>query len=44
MDKNSDSFVAAVLGLLFVGRNGPRVRASIVGSLEKAAVVDVLLG
>ena len=41
--KNSDSFVAAVLGLLFVGRNGPRVRASIVGSLEKAAVVDVLL-
>jgi len=34
----------AVLGLLFVGRHGPRVRASIVGSLEKVAAVDVLLG
>lgn len=44
MDKNSDPFAAAVLGLLFVGRHGPRLRASIVGSLEKAAAVDVLLG
>ena len=39
-----DSFAVAVLGLLFVGRYGPRVRASIVGSLEKAVAVDVFLG
>ena len=38
-----DSFAAAVLGLLFVGRHGPRVRASNVGSLEKVAAVDVFL-
>ena len=30
-----------VLSILFVRRHGPRVRASIVGSLGKAAVVDV---
>ena len=34
----------AVLVILFIGRHGPRVRASIVGSLEKVAAVDVLLG
>jgi len=41
---NSDSFVVEVLGILFIRRHGPRVRASIVGSLKKAATIDVLLG
>ena len=30
-----------VLGLFFIERHGPRVQASIVGSLGKATVVDV---
>ena len=41
---NLDSFIVTVLSILFVGRHGPRVQASIVGSLEKVAGVDVLLG